>query len=124
MALVPFNVLLQDTLASGGTATLSRQVPDGQKWTITALYQKSTGAFNVTNIRNGTGQYFGNFSPSNALPNDFIPDVENGYNAPDTFKHDVVINGGDSLYIDIVDTSASSNLVQIVIEGILDTGGQ
>lgn len=114
---IPYEVFLSQVLTSGGTGTLTYAVPPGQTLAIDEFTFISTGAFSVVGIRNGGGQQFTNATPSNGIPSTMLANGLNQFNVIKDFKPDLVIQGGDTFYIDIIDTSAAPNTVRFLGNG-------
>jgi len=118
----PFLLLLRATLTGSGTGTVSYTVPPGQTLTLNKIFQKSTGAFNITDINDATGHKYSNASNSNPIDSDMIRDVADGYNGLSEFPVPIVLGGGTQIQFNLTDTSTSSNTVQLMLAGKLDSG--
>jgi hypothetical protein len=117
---LPYELFLSSVLTAGGTGTMSYQVPPGQKLIIDEFVFISTGAFNVVGMRNGGGQQFTNATPSNGIPSTMLANGLNQFNVIKDFKPNLEIQGGDTFYIDIIDTSAAPNTVRFLGNGSKD----
>jgi len=118
MADFPFLVVLQVALTGNGTGSVSYSVTTQEALEIVELYQKSTGTFNVTDIRTSDGQHYTNASSVVPIPSDFFADVEDGYNAKPALPIPIVLSGGGVVYIDLLDTSGVANTVTILLRCI------
>jgi len=112
---IPYELFLQSVLTAGGTGTMTYQVPQGQTLELDEFVFNSTGAFSVTGIRNAGGINFTNATPSNAIPSTMLGNSANNFNVIRDFKPNLVIAGGDTLYVDVIDTSAAPNTVRLVV---------
>lgn len=111
---VPYELFLSTSLTAGGQGTMTYQVPPGQSIEIDEFVFQSTGAFKVVGIRNGGGIQFTNATPSNGIPSAMLANAANQFNVIKDFKPNLVIQGGDSFYIDVLDTSAAPNVVNFL----------
>lgn len=112
---IPYELYLTSVLIAGGTGTMSYQVPPGQTLELDEFVWTSTGIFSLTGLRNGNGLQYTNATPSNAIPSTMLNNAANNFNLIRDFKPNLVINGGDTLYIDVIDTSAAPNTVRVLI---------
>ena len=110
----PFLLVMAKTVGSGLSDTLSYSVPRGEKLTITQLYFDSTGTFNVTDIRNAKGMSYSNALGNAAIPSTFFNDVTNQFNTLLNLVVPLELDGNDTLYIDVTDTSGGSNVIRFV----------
>lgn len=115
MADLPFLLVLETTLASGGVGTLQYSVPPSEDLEVHGVVHTSTGTFNITGIRTSDGVSYTNASQSQEIPSTALPSVANGYNALWSLAAPLVIVGSNSLYIDLEDSSAGSNTVTVVL---------
>lgn len=111
---IPFELFLTATLAASGQGTMTYPVPQGQSIEIDEFTFSSTGAFKVVGIRNAGGTNFTNASPTNGIPSTMLGNSANNFNVIRDFKPNLVISGGDVLYIDVLDTSAAPNTVNFL----------
>lgn len=121
MALIPYSLVLEATLTSGGTATVSYPVPVGESLELTDMIFVSTGIFNITGIRDSSGRNYTNASLSVEIPSSVLKSGANAFNAHNPFSIPLVIEGGTVFYIDLEDSSAAGNTVTIVCEGKRNT---
>jgi hypothetical protein len=115
----PYFCILETTLAGNASGTLSYQVPANMELTIRGWRQVSTGAFNLTGVRDSQGLYYTNASASVEIPSSYIADLADGNNGLKDFPMSLVIEGGTIIYIDVEDTSGAGNTVTIVLDGIM-----
>jgi len=111
---IPYELFLSSVLTAGGTGTMSYQVPPSQQLELDEFVFSSTGTFSVVGFRNGGGMQFTNATPSNGIPSTMINNAANNFNLIRDFKPNLVIQGGDTLYIDVIDTSAAPNTVRFL----------
>lgn len=110
-----FIVNLKEAVGAGLSDTLQKAVSVGETLTVKGWRHKSTGAFNITRIYDSAGNIYSDASPSNALSNDFVADVENGYNGITDLPVPIVLSGGTTIYFDVTDTSAGANTIEIAL---------
>lgn len=122
MATFPFFDVLNVTLASGGTATVTVSVPAGEVRTVYGLRIKSAGAFSITGIRDSRGRTYTNAAGGNRMPDEFFANVADGYNGLLEFRIPITLQGNIDFMLDLVDTSASSNALTIVTDTVRDDG--
>lgn len=113
-SIIPYELFLSSVLTALGTGTLTYQVPPNQTIEIDEFVFIATGTFNVVGIRNGGGMQFTNATPSNGIPSTMIANGLNQFNIIKDFKPNLIVLGGDSLYIDVIDTSAAGNTVRFL----------
>lgn len=113
--IIPYELFLQSVLTAGGSGTMSYQLPPSQTLELDEFVWTSTGIFNLVGLRNGNGLQFTNATPSNPIPSTMLGNAANNFNLIRDFKPNLVIKGGDTLYIDVIDTSIAANTVKILI---------
>lgn len=118
MADLPFLLVLEGTLASGGVGTLQYSVPPSEDLEVHGVVHTSTGTFNITGMRTSDGVSYTNASQSVEIPSTAIPSVANGYNAIWALATPLLVEGSNSLYIDLEDSSAGSNTVTLILNCI------
>jgi hypothetical protein len=111
---IPYLLILSSVTISLGTGTMTYQVPPGQTLEIDEFVFLSTGIFNLVGIRNGGQNYFSNVTPSNPIPNTMLANFANQFNVIKDFKPNLTIMGGDTLYIDVIDTSVAANTIRFL----------
>lgn len=114
MPTYPFFLVLEVALAASGTGTVSYTVSKQERLEISRLLHESTGIFNVTDIRNSNGLHYTNASALEELPGAMLADVTDDYNAIGEFPIPLVVAGGETIYIDLEDSSGAGNTVTIV----------
>lgn len=117
MPSLPFLIPLNGTLSANGTLQLSFQVPSGQKYLIDKLVQVSTSTFNIIDIVDSDGMRYTSATQSNGLPNTLLKDGADNYHGVNPFETPIEVGGGKTLYIELLDTSGSSNTVSIGLTG-------
>lgn len=115
MANVPYLLLLTASLASGGTASPSYAVPQGQNLNVKNLFYQSTGTFKVTGIRTSDGRNYTNASGSQGIPSSLLNNAAASNISFNDFVPDLFVDGGVILYIDLLDTSAGANTVNLLL---------
>jgi len=115
MPQIPFLVILEAELAASGVATLMYQISNQENLDIVGWRQQSTGVFDVRAIRTSDGQHYTQASATVGIPSEFIPDVADGYNGIDQFPIPLHVGNGQTIYIEIADTSVAPNTVTLVL---------
>jgi hypothetical protein len=111
---IPYLLSLNTVLTALGQNTMSYQVPPGQTLEIDEFVFVATGIFNLVGIRNGGSVLFSNISPSLPILSTMIADVANNFNVIKSFMPHLIIQGGDTFYIDVIDTSGAGNTVRFL----------
>lgn len=107
------------SLTGNGQATLGYDVSAGQEFEIHRLAHVSTGAFSILDIADQRGNRFTNASSSQPLSQNIIPDLDTDNNNPMTLPEPLRIQGNNGLNLTLLDTSGSSNTVDITMVGVL-----
>jgi len=113
MADYPFLLQLDVTLTSGGTGTLTHTVPNNEKLVIDELVFNQTGIFNIIGITVSGGRNISNASNNKPIPSVVLQKGTNQFNHIGKFLTNLILSGGETLTIELLDTSAGSNLVQL-----------
>lgn len=122
MAQYPYQLVLSSTLAALATGTMNYPIPNNEGLQLGQLYFVSTGAFSITDIRDSAGKHYTNASPSNPIPSTLLQNAQTAYESLRNLPIPIVIEGGKTLYVDIVDTSNAPNTVKLLFNGIRDSG--
>ena len=122
MGSIPYILLADFSLAANGAGSFTYPVPQGQKLTIFKWLKSSTGAFYVTGISDGNGQNYTNATAAKALPSGTVPNVADNYHSIEEFTPPLVIEGGSSLTINVLDASGNPNTSYIVMQCQRDLG--
>jgi len=112
---IPYQLVGKITLLASGQGSFSYAVPQGQKLSIDEMVFTSTGAWSLIGLSNANGLQFTNATGAIGIPSTLYANGANNNNAVKDFKPDIVINGGDTLTITILDTSAAGNVVTILL---------
>lgn len=122
MASRSFILTLKTSLSGSGTGTATYQVPVGQRLTLRKLVVSATGAFNITDIRKGSGQDLTNASVNEPIPSAVLANGGDGYNGLKELDPPIVVESGESIKFDLLDTSTAANTVYLVFVGELEVG--
>lgn len=109
--IIPYLLRLQSVLVAGGTGSLFYAVPPDQSIELQDFVFVSTGIFNITGFRNGGGTSFTNASAATPILSTLVAAAGNNFNLLKLFTPPLRIEGGDTLYIDLIDTSGAGNTV-------------
>lgn len=115
MADFPYLIRLQAVLSAGGRATLSFQASNDESYKIFGWRQKSTGNFDVEVIRDSRGVQYSNAAAGSPLDGEFIQDVQNAFISIADFPQPIDIPAASQILIDVIDTSAAPNTVEITL---------
>lgn len=118
----PYFLELSIVLAASSSGTLSFPVPNSEVLRLTRVVYVSTGIFNITDIRSTRGIHYTNASPANPITSTQIQNAGNAFRSIMDFNGEIVIEGGETLIIDLVDTSVALNTIQLLLSGIKETG--
>lgn len=111
---IPYLLAISATLNANGTGTLQYTVPPNEKLMVDELYFVSTGAFSITDIRVSGGHVITNAGANNPIPSTMLGLSSNENNTLQKLKLPITLNGGQVLYIDLLDTSGAGNTVRFV----------
>jgi len=104
-------------LAGNGTGTFVYSVGSKERFEIKRIIQTATGAFSITGIRDAHGNNYDNSSPTNPILSSWLASGANPNNNLGDFPEPIVIQGGGTIYIDLLDTSTAGNTVDIGLIG-------
>lgn len=117
MAEFPYLLVLESTLAGNGTGTVSYTLPQGEELELTQMRFQSTGTFNITDIRDSSGNHMTNASPAVEIPSAVMQPGNQAFRSLGDFTTPFLINQGKTFYVDLEDSSGSSNTVTLVFAG-------
>lgn len=123
MAMIPYLIKFTATVAANALHTFNYQTANDEQFELLGIRQLSTAGFDVYGLHTSDGLQYGNLSQSNPIPSEFIGDVANQFNGLIDLPIHLLMKPGTSLYVDVQDTSGSSNVVQLLISAIRRTGG-
>jgi len=103
------------TLNADGTGTWQYTVGNGEVFDIHGFFTSSTGAYDITDIRDSTGLHYTNASVNNPIPSVDFPSGANENNHIGEFPQPIHIDGGVTIYVDVIDTSGSGNVVDLLM---------
>ena len=118
MAQIPYILQLQVTLTASGQGTLTYTVPNNEELDLREWVFSSTGVFGITGIRVTGGNTLTNASNNQYIPNTHLPMAVAETNNISKFYEPLIIKGGSTLQIDLLDTSVAGNTVKCSIAGI------
>lgn len=114
---VPYIAYFQSVVAANGLNTVLVTVPSGSEFRIDRIQYTSTGAFGFADVRTSDGQHYVNATPSYPLLNTLFPGPFSGGAYVLDFPGEISIPNGALLYIDLKDTSGSSNTINLALVG-------
>lgn len=117
MAIIPYIVTLPKVVAASSVGRMSYQVSNDETLELTNILQRSTGAFDIYGISDSRGTIYSNAVAGNTIDGDFIADISTAFNGIYEFPSPIVLEGGTTIFIDVIDTSAAQNTIEIVLVG-------
>lgn len=120
MASRPFLVSIPIVLTANGSNTGEYDVGQGNKLTIKRILQKSTGAFDITDISDSFGNKYGNMSTAKPIDGNFFTDILADNNNPAELPDYIIVQPNGRLQFTLLDTSSSGNNVFIYLQGYLE----
>lgn len=120
MAKIPYLLEMQTVLAANGTGTLTYTVPNNESLELHAFIISSTGTFNVTGIRVTGGNNITNAGSNLPIPDVHFKKTGNDFNGLHKFIIPLMLLGGGTLYIDVVDTSGAGNTIRTTFNCVRD----
>ena len=115
MATFPFLHRVSQVVGGNATFTFNLSVPDGEIWEIREIRQQSTGAFNITGLRNSNSRQYANAAPASPIPETFFADVANEFHATEALPAPIILKGNLDFFIDVADTTGSNNTIVFVL---------
>ena len=113
----PYILVLEATLAGNGTGTVMYTLPQNEKMELSQLRFASTSTFNITDIRDSSGNHMTNASPAVEIPSSVIQPGNQAFRSLGDFIVPFVIDQGKTFYVDLEDSSGSSNTITLVFAG-------
>jgi len=114
MASHPFMMIMQVVCAGSGTATLSYNVAKQEVLKLHKFLVSATGIFNIVDIRDSQGRHYTNASGSAPIPDTIIGKPVDAFNNLGELPIPLVLEGGTTLYVDVVDTSTATNTIKFI----------
>lgn len=115
---IPYLLQLNVVLAASGTGTLQYTVPPNEKLEISELLFASTGAFSLTDIRVSGGHVMTNAGANNPILSTQLRLTNNNNNTLLELMLPIVLEGGQVLYVDVLDTTAAPNTVRMLANSV------
>lgn len=117
MAEFPYFLILNSVLAGNGSGTMSYTLPQNESIELTELRFIATGAFNITDIRDSSGNHLTNASAANPILSTMIQNAASPNIAVAQLPTPLIISQGKTFYVDVLDTSAAGNTVRLLFVG-------
>lgn len=108
----------QISLGANGRGTITLQAGEGDAFVLRNMQFRSTGAFRILRMRTSGGREYISDQQGSGIPNSFFDPTLYYVNANETLDPPVVINPSEILYLDVQDTSGSSNTVSVLFVGV------
>ncbi len=124
MAEHSYFLVLKGTAAANAKATLSYQVPATVVLELDDIVISGTGAFDIVDIRDSRGVHYTNASESVGIPNTVFKNAGQAYTGIERWRTPILIEGGGTLYVDVLDKSGVSNTVNVVFMCKRTLGGK
>lgn len=123
MPAYPYILELNSVVGSNSSATLTYPMPNNETLQLMDIGFVATGAFSITDIRDSTGKHYTNASPSNPILSTQIQDTRNAFLSLKQFVIPIVLDGGKTFYVDVLDTSGAQNTIRLIFNGTRETNG-
>ncbi len=120
MKTIPFLIPLTVVLAANGVGNLSFAVPQNWILHIRQWWFTSTGIFRINQLQDSTGVNYTNATQSVPIPSTFLQNPGNAFLSINTFLHDIDLDGGKSIIIQVQDTSVAGNTINAVLNCMVD----
>lgn len=117
MAEFPYVLVLQAVALANSTATAFYALPPNEKLSLHDVRRSATGAFSITDIRKSGGEHLTNASASTPILSTQIQDGSSPNIGFTDFGGELEIEGGETFYIDVKDTSGSGNTINLFFTG-------
>lgn len=117
---IPYVIPLNAVLAGNASISLQYSVP--QAWTldIKEWFWTSTGVFRINDILDSRGVHYTNASQSIPILSTFLRNPGNSNISFDDFMLPLHVNGGDTIFIQITDTSGGGNTINCVLNTVVN----
>jgi len=121
MGVRPFWFTDTISVAANGSTTAVIPISEGETMRLRRVQFISTSTFNITGLKDASGNPFSNASASDPIPSTTLNNAATNFSGISNFNPPLEIKGPGSLNFDILDTSGSTNTVRVVIEGEKET---
>ena len=118
---IPYVVGLRVTLSASSEGSVQFQNSANQSFEIHTIMQRSTDTFDIIDFSDNASQQYSPASNSNPVDGSIFPDSETDTDSPRELPLPLTLRGQDIIKFTLLDTSAASNVVDIMLMGILDT---
>lgn len=108
----------QITLGANGRGTITLQAGEGDAFVLRNVQYRSTGAFRILRVRTSGGREYLSDQSGSGIPSSFFDDTVYFVTENERLEPPIMINPAEILYIDIQDTSGSSNTVSVLLSGV------
>ena len=122
MADVPYILPLRAVTTANGTATLPFTSPRNESYRFSEVRISSTGAFQINSLRTSTGLQYTNASPQVPIESTLFQQLGSPNIGITTLPLAIEVGGGETMNIDIQDTSAAPNTVRVYLVGVRTLG--
>lgn len=121
MATRPFFLQLTKVLTANASGTPSFLAPPDETYTFNQIRLISTGAFDITDIKDSAGKHYTNASVSEPIKSTHFQSGASPNIGFQELAADLVLKGNLALYFDLKDTSGAGNTIIIVLNGMVET---
>lgn len=108
------------SLNANGTGTWQYTVGTKEKFDIHKLMSTATGTYDITDIRDSQGTHYTNASTNEPISSLLLAKGSDNYNNIDVLPTPIHVEGGVTLYVDLLDTSGAGNVVDILMVSTRD----
>lgn len=120
---IPFFVGITGTISASGQLDFSYQAANNEIVNLWDIRILPTGAASVIDIRDSGGRHYANFGINNKVPTTFFQVPTSGNIAIPAFRIPLNLTGSMIIYITLLDTSAGSNAVTVLLAGTKTISG-
>lgn len=101
---IPFVVAIKETVANGGTIVHQYKAPNNQDFTIHQILFVIGAAFSLIRVSDDGSNQYGVISTADPIPSTELPQSNTDVRAVDFPKVPLLLKGGQTLYIELLDT--------------------
>lgn len=117
---IPYLIPLTKVVSANSPDSLITTVPTGWTVRVKRWLWTSTGIFTITDIVDSRGVHYTPATQSNGILSTFVQSPANAFLGFDYFQTDLIVRGGDTLTISVIDTSTASNTLRLLLECIAE----
>ncbi len=116
---IPFTIAIKETITASGTVEFTYRAPQNQPVEVVGAIFLPAAACSLIRMQVNGSQILGTMSTADPIPSTELPKTDTDVRALNLFRVPLRLEGGDTLIIELLDTSAGSNLVTVLLEAIM-----